>query len=463
MSDGSTLLDKIWRSHAVLPSGSDQEALIYVDRNLVHEESTWAFDALRQVGGSVARPDRNIAFSDHYVPTVQRQHGLSAVADGDVRHMLTQITANAAEHRLRHFGLDHPLQGIMHVVAPELGLVQPGFVVTGSDSHTCTNGALGALAFGIGQTELKQVFMTQTVWRKKPRVMRIAINGRLGPGVTAKDVALAIIGEVGANGGAGHVVEYAGSCVEQMTIEQRMTICNMSIEMGAQSGLIAPDDMTFDYLSRRPYAPKGAAFAEAVSYWRTLRSDDAAEYDRDLLIDAGAIEPMVTWGTSLEDVVGVSGTVPAPKNSRMQRALAYMGLSPGTAMRDIAIDQVFIGSCANARIEDLRVAAAIVKGRRVAVPSMVSPGSSSVKRQAEGEGLDDIFEAAGFEFRDSGCSMCVGSNGDVVASGKRCASTSPRNFEGRQGVGARTHVMSPAMAAAAAVTGRICDVRTLMA
>jgi 3-isopropylmalate/(R)-2-methylmalate dehydratase large subunit len=461
-----TLLEKIWNLHTVIPEGSGEETLLYVDRNFVHEESGWAFEALEETGRSIVNPSRNVAFADHYVPTVNRQAGLAAVADPEVRDMLVRLGDNAKAHGLRHFGIDDPRQGIMHVVAPELGFVLPGFVITGSDSHVCTNGAFGAFAFGVAQTELKQVFMTQTLWRKRPKSMKISVDGTLPHGVSAKDIVLTVIRTVGANGGAGHVIEYAGSCVAGMTIEQRMTICNMSIEMGAQSGIVAPDEITFEYLETRPNAPKGAELREAIAFWRTLPSDAGTIHDRELTIDAASVQPMVTWGTTLEDVVAVGDRVPDPRETqgaerqaRMQRALRYMGLEPGVPIADIPVDMVFIGSCTNSRIEDLRAAAAIVQGHRAAVTSIVSPGSNSVKRQAEAEGLDEIFKQAGFAWRASGCSMCVGSNGDTVASGKRCASTSPRNFEGRQGVGARTHVMSPTMAAAAALTGRIVDCR----
>jgi 3-isopropylmalate/(R)-2-methylmalate dehydratase large subunit len=462
-----TLLDKIWARHVVRPL--DEECLIYVDRNFVHEESTQAFAAVAAHGNRVFRPANHVAFCDHYAPTVGREKGVSAIADSDARELIVKIGENAARHRFPFYGMDHPQQGIMHVVGPELGYVLPGFVVTGSDSHICTNGAFGALAFGVGLSELGQVFLTQTVWRRKPKSMRIAIDGLLAPGVAAKDVILCVISTIGANGGAGYVLEYAGSCIERMSMEARMTVCNMSIEAGAQAGMVAPDETTFAYLQARNAVRDEQAFARAVSDWRALCSDDGAVYDAEVRIDAATVQPMVTWGTGLDDVAPVGECVPDPatvedaqRRSRMERALAYMGLTPGTALSDIPVDLVFIGSCSSARIEDLRVAAEVARGRRACVPAVISPGSRSVKRQAESEGLDDIFRRAGFEWRDSGCSMCVGSNGDTVQAGRRCASTSPRNFEGRQGVGARTHVMSPAMAAAAAVTGRITDVRSMI-
>jgi 3-isopropylmalate/(R)-2-methylmalate dehydratase large subunit len=461
----STLLDKIWKRHVVRTLG--EECLLYVDRNFVHEESTQAFEALAG-GRPLFRARNHVTFSDHYAPSRGRDRGLGAVADADAREMIIQLAANAKRHGLPHFGLDHPQQGIMHVVGPELGFVLPGFVVTGSDSHTCTNGAFGALAFGIGQSELRQVFLTQTVWRRKPEAMRIVIEGTLRPAVGAKDVILSVISVIGAAGGSGHALEYAGSYVDSASMEARMTLCNMSIEAGAQGGMIAPDATTIEYLERRRPIAHAAMWSRAVDEWLRLRSDADAQYACEVRIDASDVGPTVTWGTSLDEASPVEGCVPDPervadpeRRKRMQRALAYMGLAPGTALTDIPIDVVFIGSCSNSRVEDLRSAAAVVQGRRARVPSIVVPGSRTVKRQAEAEGLDFIFKAAGFEWREPGCSMCVGSNGDLVAPGKRCASTSPRNFEGRQGPGARTHVMSPAMAAAAAVTGRITDVRTL--
>jgi 3-isopropylmalate/(R)-2-methylmalate dehydratase large subunit len=462
-----TLLDRIWSRHTVATLG--EESLLYVDRNFVHEESTQAFEALAHERRSLFRPAQNVAFCDHYAPTRGRERGVGAIADAEVRGMILQLEANAARHGLRHFGMTHAQQGIMHVVAPELGLVLPGFVVTGSDSHACTNGAFGALAFGVGQSELRQVFFTQTVWKRKPKSMRIAIEGALGPGVSAKDAVLHVIAAIGANGGSGYALEFAGSCVRSMSMEARMTLCNMSIEAGSQAGMVAPDATTVAFLEERSPLRDTRLWNGAVEAWLALRPGSEARYDRDLSIDAAAVQPTVTWGTSLDDSVAVDGCVPDPakvedgeRRARMERALDYMGLAAGTAVSDIAIDLVFIGSCSNSRLDDLRSAARVVEGRRARVPAVVSPGSRSVKRAAEAEGLDAVFTGAGFEWRDSGCSMCVGSNGDLVQRGKRCASTSPRNFEGRQGPGARTHVMSPAMAAAAAVTGRITDVRKLL-
>lgn len=462
-----TLLDKIWSRHVVRELG--EESLLYVDRNFVHEESTQGFEALEGGKRRLFRPGSQVTFCDHYAPTRHRERGVAAIADAEIREMIVGIEANAARHGLKYFGMDHPQQGIMHVVGPELGLVLPGSIVTGSDSHTCTNGAFGAFAFGIGQSELRQVFLTQTLWRRKPRSMGIAVEGVLGEGVGAKDLALHVITVLGANGGSGHVLEYGGSCVAGMGMEARMTLCNMAIEAGSYAGMVAPDETTFAYLDARGAIRDKTLWEQATRDWAALRADTETVYDRELRVDAKAVAPTVTWGTSLEDAVPVGGCVPDPARVqneehrlRITRALAYMGLAPGTPVTDIAVDLVFIGSCSNARLEDLRSAAAVVKGRRTRVPAVVSPGSRSVKRQAEAEGLDEIFRGAGFEWRDSGCSMCVGSNGDTVQAGKRCASTSPRNFEGRQGPGARTHVMSPAMAAAAAVTGKITDVRSLM-
>jgi len=459
-----TLQRKLWELHTVVPSPADDDTLLYVDRNFVHEESAWSFEGLKLRDKHIVMPENHVAFIDHYAPTIRI--GNSRPRDPEAAGMLDTLAQNSRANGLMFFGLENPRQGIMHVVAPELGMVLPGLLITGSDSHICTNGAFGSLAFGISQTEITQVFVTQTVWRTAPKAMRVTLEGSLGFGVAAKDVALAVANHVGANGAAGHIVEYGGSCISGMTMEERMTLCNMSIEMGAQSGLIAPDDTTFSYLEGRPHAPKGALFARAIDHWRTLSSDPGAPFDRELAIDATAIAPMVSWGTTLEDVTAVDGFVPYPdhtesaeRKARMEKALNYMDLRPGMEIKGLPIDIVFIGSCTNSRIEDLRMAAAIAKGRIAAVQAVISPGSGTVKQQAEAEGLDRIFQDAGFEWRASGCSMCVGSNGDTVARGKRCASTSPRNFEGRQGVGARTHVMSPAMAAAAAVTGKISDVR----
>jgi 3-isopropylmalate/(R)-2-methylmalate dehydratase large subunit len=462
-----TLFDKIWDRH-VITAGSGGDSLLFVDRHYIHEGSFHAFSALAREGRTVRRPELSFAFDDHYVPTAGRDRGIAGVADAEARGLIENIARNAARFGIRHFHLDHAQQGIVHVAAPELGLSLPGLVINCGDSHTATHGAFGALAFGIGASQVKQVLATQCLWQKRPKSMRIVIDGALAAGITAKDVILAIIARIGIGGGQGHAIEYAGSMVRTASMEARMTICNMSIEAGARAGMIAPDDTTFEYLAGRPFAPAGQTWDRALAYWRTLPSDGDARFDRDVPIDAAAIEPMVTWGTNPEEGVPVTGRVPDPagvadplRRARMESSLRYMGLTPGTPIGAIAVDRVFIGSCTNGRLEDLRAAAAIAEGRKAVVPTMVSPGSRSVKAAAEAEGLHRIFTAAGFEWRDAGCSMCVGMNGDQVAAGQRSASTSNRNFEGRQGKGARTHLMGPAMAAAAAVTGRITDVRTL--
>jgi 3-isopropylmalate/(R)-2-methylmalate dehydratase large subunit len=415
----------------------------------------------------VRRPGQVFAFADHYVPTVNRAGG---IPDLEIRNMVETIEADAAQFGITLFGLGDVRQGILHVVGPEQGITLPGLIVAGADSHTSTHGAFGAFAFGVGSSDVTHVLASQCLWRRRPKTMRIRIDGGLGFGVTAKDVILAIVGKIGAGGAVGHVIEYAGPAIDAMSMEERMTVCNMSIEAGARAGLIAPDDKTFAYSEGRPYAPRGAKWESAVKYWRTLRNDADASYDREVDLDAQAIAPMVTWGTSPEDVESIDRHVPDPQDAptaerrrKMERALAYMDLAPGTALSDIRIDRVFIGSCTNGRIEDLRAAAAVVKGRRAVVPSLIVPGSGLIKSQAEREGLDRVFIDAGFEWREAGCSMCVGINGDTLQPGERCASTSNRNFEGRQGRGGRTHLMSPAMAAAAALHGRLTDVRRLQA
>jgi 3-isopropylmalate/(R)-2-methylmalate dehydratase large subunit len=464
-----TLFDKVWDSHVVarLPGG---EALLAVDRNFYHEAGSFhAFDALRAEGRTVRKPALNFAVADHYVPTANREAGRAAIANPEIRDALGRLEDNAREFGTELIGLDDARQGIAHVIAPELGLTLPGLLITCCDSHTATNGALGALPIPIGQSnQLRHVLATQTLWQKRPRRMRITVEGVLPDAVTAKDVILAIIARIGIAGAAGHAVEYAGSAIRALSIEGRMTVCNMSIEAGARIGKIASDDTTYEYLHGRDHAPRGALWDAALAYWRTLASDEAASFEREVSLDASAFEPMVSWGTSPEDCAPVAARVPDPaqfadpdRRRRVERAIEYMGLAPGVPLESVAIDRVFIGSCTNARIEDLRAAAQVFRGRRAAVPVMISPGSSAVQRQAEADGLDRIFRDAGVEWRSSGCSMCGGSNGDLVAPGQRCASTTNRNFEGRQGRGARTHIMSPAMAAAAAVTGRLTDVRTL--
>jgi 3-isopropylmalate/(R)-2-methylmalate dehydratase large subunit len=462
-----TLFEKIWDRH-VVAQGSGGDALLWIDRHYIHEGSFHAFNALAAAGRDVRRPQNVFAFDDHYVPTLGRERGIAGVADAEARGLIENIARNAARSGIRHFHIDHAQQGIVHVAAPELGLTLPGLVINCGDSHTSTHGALGAFAFGIGASQVKQVLATQCLWQKKPRTMRIMIDGALGRGVCAKDVILAVIAEIGIGGAQGHVIEYAGTTVRACGMEARMTICNMSIEAGARAGLIAPDETTFDWLAGRPFAPQGENWDHAVAYWKTLATDADARFDREVRVDASTLEPMVTWGTNPEEGAPVTAHVPDPadvadplRRTRMESSLAYMGLAPGTPLASIAIDRVFIGSCTNGRLDDLRAAAAIVQGRKAAVPAVVSPGSRTVKAAAEAEGLDRIFAAAGFEWRDAGCSMCVGINGDQVPAGDRCASTSNRNFEGRQGKGARTHLMGPAMAAAAALSGRITDVRTL--
>jgi 3-isopropylmalate/(R)-2-methylmalate dehydratase large subunit len=468
MNAPRTMFEKIWERHVIATRG-EREALLYIDRNLVHDGSFHAFGALAKEGRKVRKPRQTFAVVDHYVPTVGRERGLAGVTDPEVRGMIELLERNSKAHGIAHFGIDDPRQGIVHVVGPELGLTQPGITLACGDSHTSTHGALGAFAFGIGASQLKQILATQCLWQKKPRTLRVAVEGALGPGITAKDVILAIIAKIGTAGATGHVIEYAGSAIRSLTMEGRLTLCNMSIEAGARAGMVAPDEVTFQYLAGREYAPRGADWDKALPFWRTLPSDAGASYDREVTLDAPRLSPMVTWGTSPEDAAPVSGVVPDPrefndlnKRSHGMQALAYMGLAPGMALTEIRIDRAFIGTCTNGRIEDLRAAAAVLKGRKAVVPAWVSPGSTAVKHQAEAEGLDRIFRDAGLEWRASGCSSCAAMNGDAVPAGMRCASTSNRNFEGRQGKGARTHLMSPAMVAAAAVTGRITDVRALL-
>jgi 3-isopropylmalate/(R)-2-methylmalate dehydratase large subunit len=466
MAEPATLLDKVWASHAILvrPDGA---TLLHIDRHLVHDGSGNAFRMLKEKGLAVRRPDRTFATPDHYVPTLS--HDLASIREPHRRGVVEDLEANATAAGLTLFGLADRRQGIVHVVGPEQGLSQPGMIMVCGDSHTATHGALGALAFGVGASEVGHVLATQTLWQSKPKNMRIVVDGTLAQGVHAKDLILAIIVKIGTAGGAGHVIEYAGSTIRALGIEGRLTICNMSIEAGARAGMVAPDDKTFAYLHGRPYAPKGAHWDKALAYWGSLPSDAEAQFDREVRFDAVGIAPMVTWGTSPEAAAPITERVPDPasapdaaRRDNMERALAYMDLRPGMPLADIAIDRVFIGSCTNSRIEDLRVAAKVLDGRRAVIPAMVVPGSGLVKAQAEAEGLDAIFKRAGFEWREAGCSMCVGMNGDLVASGERCASTSNRNFVGRQGKGARTHLVSPAMAAAAAVTGKLTDVRQLL-
>ena len=464
-SQPSTLFDKVWNAHEILRD-DDGRSLLWIDRHFVHEGSFHAFDKLREGDLAVARPDLTFGIADHYVPTLRRRG--EPVGDPAIRGMIEQLSDNTHRNGIALFSLDDPRQGIVHVVGPEQGLTQPGLVMVCGDSHTATHGAFGAIAFGIGASEVAHVLATQTLWQTRPKQMRLTVTGELAPGVTAKDIALTWIARLGADGARGHAIEYAGAAIRGLSMEARLTLCNLSIEGGARCGLVAPDETTLDYLRDRPLGPRGAAFERAARHWLSLRSDEGAVFDRDVVIEAAEIAPTVTWGVSPEEALPIDRQVPDPavmedaeKARQTRDSLDYMGLTPGQKLTDVAIDSVFIGSCTNARIEDLRAAAAVLKGRRARVPGLVSPGSSLVKLQAEAEGLHKVFLAAGLEWRASGCSMCVGMNGDQVASGQRCASTTNRNFKGRQGPGARTHLMSPAMVAAAAVTGRLTDVRAL--
>jgi 3-isopropylmalate/(R)-2-methylmalate dehydratase large subunit len=469
-----TLFEKVWDAHVVAPrrgAGADAGGpdLLYVDLHLVHEvTSPQAFDGLRLAGRRVRRPDLTVATMDHNVPTGPR--GLP-IADETSARQVDTLVRNAREFGIELFDLRSPEQGIVHVIGPELGLTQPGMVVVCGDSHTSTHGAFGALAFGIGTSEVEHVLATQCVVQSRPRTMEVRFTGRPGFGVSAKDLVLALIRRIGTGGATGHVIEYTGEAIRALSVEGRMTVCNMSIEAGARAGMIAPDETTFAYLAGRPRAPAGAARERAVAAWRALATDPGATYDREVVIDAAALRPQVTWGTSPGMTVDISECVPDPKAAATEderrsyeRALEYMGLAPGTPLDGLPIDRVFVGSCTNGRIEDLREAARVARGRRVArgVRAMVVPGSQQVRAAAEREGLDRVFVEAGFEWRNAGCSMCLGMNEDVLGAGERCASTSNRNFEGRQGRGGRTHLMSPAMAAAAAVTGRLVDVRRVI-
>jgi 3-isopropylmalate/(R)-2-methylmalate dehydratase large subunit len=446
-----SMFDKIWEAHEVA------DALLYVDLHLVHEvTSPQAFESLRLAGRQVRRPDRTLATADHNVPTD------GSTAAEQIRDQLSRVQVETLERNCAEFGVPiHSLgstrQGIVHVIGPEIGITQPGMTIVCGDSHTATHGAFGALSIGIGTSEVEHVLATQTLQQRKPKSMRISYEGGLGYGVTAKDLILATIGQIGVDGGVGHVLEYAGPAIEGLSMEGRMTVCNMTIEAGGRSGMIAPDDTTFEWVEGRDAAPDPLPLDD----WRSLRTDDGASFDREVVVDASAISPQVTWGTTPGMVVGVAGTVPEPDGEGDQRALEYMALEPGTPMSEIRLDRVFIGSCTNSRIGDLREAAELVKGRRVAssVNAMVVPGSQQVKAQAEAEGLDEVFRAAGFDWRSAGCSMCLGMNPDIAAPGERVASTSNRNFEGRQGRGARSHLVSPKMAAAAAIEGHFVDIR----
>ncbi len=467
MKKPRTLFEKIWDGH-VVHKQDDGTCLIYIDRHLVHEvTSPQAFEGLRAAGRKVRRPDATLAVADHNVPTTDRRLGIK---EEESRIQVDTLRENCAEFGVTLFDMDDKRQGIVHVIGPEQGFTQPGMTIVCGDSHTSTHGAFGALAFGIGTSEVEHVLATQTLIQKPAKNMRITVNGTLGAGITPKDVALAIIGKIGTAGGNGHVIEYAGDVFKAMSMEGRMSVCNMSIEAGARAGLVAPDETTFAYIKGRPMAPAGENWNNAVAYWKTLPSDPGATYDKEVTLDAAEIAPIVTWGTSPQDVVAITGKVPDPadysdpnRKAAVARSLEYMGLKPGMNMTDIEIDTVFIGSCTNSRIEDLREVAKVAKGKKVAtgIRALIVPGSGLVKEQAEKEGLDKIFVESGFEWREPGCSMCLAMNADKLEPGERCASTSNRNFEGRQGRGGRTHLLSPAMAAAAAIKGRLADVRDL--
>jgi 3-isopropylmalate/(R)-2-methylmalate dehydratase large subunit len=462
-----TMFEKIWQRHVL--SEEEGETLLYVDRALIHEGSSHVFEQLEAEGRGVARPRQVFAHTDHYVPTTGREHGVQGIQNPEIRKMVENLLINAAKHQITAFGMDDPRQGILHVVPPEQGITQPGLLICGADSHTSTHGAFGALAFGIGASEMMHVMATQMIWQKKPRTLRISIDGELSRCVSAKDVILAVIEKIGVGGGSGHVIEYAGSAIRAMTMEARMTVCNMSIEAGARAGMVAPDDTTYAYIEGRPYAPRGSLWNNAMESWITLPSDKEARYDKECMLRAENIAPMVTWGTNPEQVLPITGFVPDPKvvedehrRTEYAAALDYMGLVPGMALKEIAVDRVFIGSCTNGRIEDIRAAAEVARLGHAKVPAWVVPGSRLVQRQAELEGLDRILIEAGFEWREPGCSLCTAINGDQLMPGERCASTSNRNFRGRQGAGGRTHLMSPAMAAAAAIIGRLTDVREIL-
>ena len=467
MSAPRTLFDKIWDAHLV-HRDDDGSSLIYIDRHLVHEvTSPQAFEGLRQSGRQLACPERTLAVADHNVPTSDRSLGIE---DEESRIQVETLEKNAADFGVPYFAMSDIRQGIVHVIGPEQGFTQPGMTIVCGDSHTATHGAFGALAFGIGTSEVEHVLATQTLIQQPAKNMRITVDGTPAPGVTAKDIILAVIGVIGTAGGTGHVIEYAGEAIRNLSMEGRMTVCNMSIEAGARAGMIAPDDTTFDYIKGKPMAPIGDQWDRAMAWWKTLPSDEGAAYDKEIAIKAEDIIPTVTWGTSPEDTAPIDGFVPDPsiisdpaQQAKVERALNYMGLEAGMKITDIKVDTVFIGSCTNSRIEDLRAAAAVAKGRKVkdGMRAMIVPGSGLVKEQAEQEGLDAIFREAGFDWREAGCSMCLAMNADRLSDGERCASTSNRNFEGRQGRGGRTHLVSPEMAVAAAVTGHLTDFREL--
>ncbi|MBV2089582.1 MAG: 3-isopropylmalate dehydratase large subunit [Candidatus Thiodiazotropha sp. (ex Ctena orbiculata)] len=463
-----TLYDKLWESHLVR-TDEDGTALIYIDRHLVHEvTSPQAFEGLRLAGRKPWRTEANLATPDHNVPTTERSGGVSTIVDPVSRLQVETLDQNCRDFAITEFEMLDPRQGIVHVIGPEQGATLPGMTVVCGDSHTSTHGAMGALAFGIGTSEVEHVLATQCLIQKKSKSMQVRVDGQVAPGVTAKDIVLAIIGKIGTAGGTGYAIEFAGDAIETLSIEGRLTLCNMAIEAGARAGFVAVDQKTIDYVKGRPYAPQGDDWDKAIAYWQTLHTDPGAEFDKVVILDGAAIKPQVTWGTSPEMVVGVDQAVPDPadeadkvKADGMRRALEYMGLEAGTPIQDIAVDKVFIGSCTNSRIEDLRAAAEVAKGQQVASNvklALIVPGSGLVKAQAEEEGLDKIFVEAGFEWREPGCSMCLAMNADRLESGERCASTSNRNFEGRQGQGGRTHLVSPAMAAAAAIHGHFVEI-----
>jgi 3-isopropylmalate/(R)-2-methylmalate dehydratase large subunit len=467
MAKPRTLFEKIWDAH-VIEKQDDGTCLLYIDRHLVHEVTTaQAFEGLRLTGRKVRRPEATLATADHNVPTTDRSKGIE---EEESRVQVAQLETNARDFGLEYWGLDEIRQGIVHIIGPEQGFTLPGQTLVCGDSHTATHGAFGSLAFGIGTSEVEHVLATQTLLQKPAKAMLIRFEGKVPADVTAKDMALAMIGQIGTGGGTGYVVEYAGDAVRALSMEGRMTLCNMTIEAGARAGLVAPDEITFEYVKGRPRAPKGAQYEAAVNYWKTLKTDEGAMFDREIVIDASKLVPYVTWGTSPEQVLPITGNVPVPaeiadetQRAAAERAIAYMGLTPGMKLTDIKVETVFLGSCTNGRIEDFRAAASILKGRKVAhgVRFLAVPGSGLVKEQAEQEGLDKIFLEAGAEWREPGCSMCLAMNADKLKPGERSASTSNRNFEGRQGRGGRTHLVSPIMAAAAAVTGHLTDVRAL--
>ena len=461
------IIEKLWDSHHILTD--EGESLMYVDVALAQENTLHAFTALDKAGRTARKPHQIFAFTDHYVPTTGRANGTAGIPDTGIRNMVIDLQDMANKFGVTLFGMAHEQQGIMHIVPPEQGIIQPGLFVIGNDSHTSTHGAFGCLAYGVGASEFAHVMATQALWQRKPKSMRITIEGELGFGVSAKDVILALIAKIGVDGATGHAIEYAGSTIRKLGMEGRMTICNMSIEAGGRVGLIAPDDKTYAYVEGRPYAPKGKAWERALDGWRALVSDAGASFDKEVSLDAGQIAPTATWGITPEHALPITGVVPDPsaikdakKRSEYETALEYMALKPGMGLQDIRLDRVFIGSCTNARIEDLRAAAAVAKHGKAKVTTWVVPGSMAVKRQAEAEGLDKVFTQAGFEWREPGCSMCTAINGDYLQPGERCASTSNRNFRNRQGPGGRTHLLSPAMAAAAAIKGHLTDVREII-